>query len=422
MGKVKPVVPCDEPEEGSTPTKEELADWKTAFKVFDKDDNGSIEFDELCEIMKNNGEKHNEEVLQEVFDSVDTDRSGAIDFDEFCKMMQNADQVVDNTGSVSMMNHKKGMSSNFFKNVAKKEAIKAKKARLAKWSTTTPEAQAKKNAEKQKEAARNLPAEIAKKAHKTELLGERAKLMWRTNTRLDIMIYKSDDDEVIVVQTSSKDPVVIYPLIYLDFKKIWAFIVKQIGVDSTGKKLSAAELEKERANQICNYVVSRMQLTVITEKSDQKGLKQSESAPAVGAAAAAAKPKTKKLLRVTKLSADADGEITKEVDPQLYPVPVLNVSETLSGAEWDEMMQGIANEIKQATESRENSSSNLNGMDKAILKLENLLNLVQFKKRAQLLKWSRGVLKMVKEGTLDKELKAAEKLRKRTPAPAPAAS
>ena len=77
--------------------------------------------------------------------------------------------------------------------------------------------------------------ETAQAAHKAVLIGDRSKLLWRTNTRLDILLYSSND-EVIIVQTSSKGPIVVYPLVYLDYKAIVKFVESQLALDSEQKK------------------------------------------------------------------------------------------------------------------------------------------------------------------------------------------
>tara|TARA_B100000035_G_C20822037_1_gene474688 strand:- start:227 stop:661 length:435 start_codon:yes stop_codon:yes gene_type:complete len=60
---------------------------KEAFKVFDKDGNGSISASELKHVMNNLGEKLTDEEVDEMIREADVDGDGEINFEEFIKMM-----------------------------------------------------------------------------------------------------------------------------------------------------------------------------------------------------------------------------------------------------------------------------------------------------------------------------------------------
>jgi calmodulin len=60
---------------------------RDAFKVFDKDGNGSISKSELKHLMSNLGQRLSDEELDAMMGEVDTDGNGEIDFDEFKQMM-----------------------------------------------------------------------------------------------------------------------------------------------------------------------------------------------------------------------------------------------------------------------------------------------------------------------------------------------
>ena len=60
---------------------------REAFKVFDKDGNGTISKVELKHLMSNLGQKLSDEELDAMMGEVDTDGNGEIDFDEFKQMM-----------------------------------------------------------------------------------------------------------------------------------------------------------------------------------------------------------------------------------------------------------------------------------------------------------------------------------------------
>merc|ERR1711988_1151218 len=69
---------------GQNPTEEEL---KEAFRVFDKDSNGYISAEELRHVMTNLGEKLTDEEVDEVIREADIDGDGQINYEEFVKIM-----------------------------------------------------------------------------------------------------------------------------------------------------------------------------------------------------------------------------------------------------------------------------------------------------------------------------------------------
>lgn len=53
------------------------------FTNFDSKKNGSLDFHEFCQLIKDIGFNLSEEALKDGFDKVDTDNNNEIDFDEF---------------------------------------------------------------------------------------------------------------------------------------------------------------------------------------------------------------------------------------------------------------------------------------------------------------------------------------------------
>ncbi|XP_019452032.1 PREDICTED: calmodulin-like protein 8 [Lupinus angustifolius] len=60
-----------------------------AFKIFDKDQNGYISATELRHVMINLGEKLTDEEVEQMIKEADLDGDGQVNYDEFVKMMMN---------------------------------------------------------------------------------------------------------------------------------------------------------------------------------------------------------------------------------------------------------------------------------------------------------------------------------------------
>ncbi|EEA21351.1 hypothetical protein TMatcc_009247 [Talaromyces marneffei ATCC 18224] len=76
-------------------TEEQIARFREAFAVFDKDGNGEITADELREVMRSLGQNPTESELQDIVNELDVDRTGTIDFDEFLTMMVHKGKATD---------------------------------------------------------------------------------------------------------------------------------------------------------------------------------------------------------------------------------------------------------------------------------------------------------------------------------------
>lgn len=69
-------------------TDEEMKEYQIAFKLFDRDGNGTISSKELGVAMRSLGQNPTEQELLDMVNEVDLDGSGTIDFEEFCQMMK----------------------------------------------------------------------------------------------------------------------------------------------------------------------------------------------------------------------------------------------------------------------------------------------------------------------------------------------
>jgi len=68
-------------------THEQIAEFKEAFSLFDKDGDGTITTKELSCVMRSLGQNPTEQELLDMINEVDMDGSGSIDFPEFLTLM-----------------------------------------------------------------------------------------------------------------------------------------------------------------------------------------------------------------------------------------------------------------------------------------------------------------------------------------------
>lgn len=68
-------------------TKEEIAEFREAFSLFDKDGDNTITTKELGTVMRSLGQEPTEQDLSDMIGEVDVNGNGTIDFEEFLEMM-----------------------------------------------------------------------------------------------------------------------------------------------------------------------------------------------------------------------------------------------------------------------------------------------------------------------------------------------
>jgi len=68
-------------------SQEQIAEFKDAFSLFDKDGDGTITTKELGTVMRSLGQNPADSDLQAMINEVDVDGNGTIDFHEFLTMM-----------------------------------------------------------------------------------------------------------------------------------------------------------------------------------------------------------------------------------------------------------------------------------------------------------------------------------------------
>lgn len=68
-------------------TEEQIAEFKEAFQIFDKDGDNLITTKELGTVMRSLGQNLSEDELKDMIEEVDKDKSGTIDFQEFLSLM-----------------------------------------------------------------------------------------------------------------------------------------------------------------------------------------------------------------------------------------------------------------------------------------------------------------------------------------------
>ena len=68
-------------------TVEQAAEYREAFALYDANNDGTITVRELGQAMRQLGQDPTDEELADMINEVDADGNGTLDFDEFCNLM-----------------------------------------------------------------------------------------------------------------------------------------------------------------------------------------------------------------------------------------------------------------------------------------------------------------------------------------------
>jgi len=72
--------------EGLTP--QQIEEFREAFQLFDKDGSGSIDTEEIGQVMRALGQNPTEAELKHIIQEIDQDGNGSMDFNEFLSLMR----------------------------------------------------------------------------------------------------------------------------------------------------------------------------------------------------------------------------------------------------------------------------------------------------------------------------------------------
>ncbi|CAF3888522.1 unnamed protein product [Adineta steineri] len=67
--------------------RDQEAELRDAFRLFDRDNSGYITINELKQVMLNMGEKLNQEELEDMMREADVNRDGKLDYQEFVQKL-----------------------------------------------------------------------------------------------------------------------------------------------------------------------------------------------------------------------------------------------------------------------------------------------------------------------------------------------
>ena len=83
-----------------TTSEELITQYKKAFSVYEKEDEGTISKKDLGIVMRSLGQNPTEAELQDMINEVDADRKGTIEFHEFLSMMERKKDYIESEDEV----------------------------------------------------------------------------------------------------------------------------------------------------------------------------------------------------------------------------------------------------------------------------------------------------------------------------------
>ncbi|XP_025836917.1 neo-calmodulin-like [Agrilus planipennis] len=94
-------------------SKSQMKEFREAFKLFDKDGDGSITKEELGRVMRSLGQFARTEELQQMLQEVDVDGDGNVSFEEFVDIAWSAGAATDKDSSLSREEEEKELRDAF---------------------------------------------------------------------------------------------------------------------------------------------------------------------------------------------------------------------------------------------------------------------------------------------------------------------
>eukprot|EP00761_Pharyngomonas_kirbyi_P014043 gb/GECH01014073.1/.p1 GENE.gb/GECH01014073.1/~~gb/GECH01014073.1/.p1 ORF type:complete len:150 (+),score=52.36 gb/GECH01014073.1/:1-450(+) len=77
-------------------SESQVAEFKEAFSLFDKDGDGAISLDELGTVMRSLGQNPSEGELKQIINDIDKSGNGKVEFEEFLQLMSKNMKNIDN--------------------------------------------------------------------------------------------------------------------------------------------------------------------------------------------------------------------------------------------------------------------------------------------------------------------------------------
>lgn len=256
------------PEENDDLSDADIEKTFVAFVGGDRD--GSIDFDIISRILKENNVSLPAADITHLIETVDTDGNGTVELDEFSEMMRNAE-------------NDKTCDALPFILAGKRQALKEKRMRLKGHSTTKSQKELKEKLADDM-AAKNPTVSENNSNVKVELFEKKERLHWKTRERIEWNVYFADaavGGPLVIIQPFKDYGWTLYDSMaceLVDVKKQMAEMVKLADKLSVEAKPPEGEFSKQ---QVSDFLALRVKYTP-SDTPDQlvTTLATSVSAPA----------------------------------------------------------------------------------------------------------------------------------------------